>query len=204
MGRQLTERGLQRRQQLMDFATARFATQGYHPTSVAEIVEGLGVGKGVFYWYFSSKDELFAAILNEAQRDLGAAQAEATAGVGDPVRRIELGIRASLAWSAANRHVFTLVQFATTDDRFARVVADAQRTAVRNVMRQVREAMALGRVRPADPELVAHALLGVTTHLALEFIHDRGRPANEVADATVAFVLNGLLAPPGDESNVAS
>src|SRR3546814_263494 len=35
----------------MAFATSRFAEQGYHPTSVSEIVAGLGVGKGVFYWY---------------------------------------------------------------------------------------------------------------------------------------------------------
>ena len=52
----------------MEFAAARFAEQGYHPTSVAEIVQGLGVGKGVFYWYFSSKEELFLEILKEAQQ----------------------------------------------------------------------------------------------------------------------------------------
>ena len=54
----------------MDFATTRFAENGFHPTSVAEITEGLGVGKGVFYWYFDSKDELLRAILADAQLDL--------------------------------------------------------------------------------------------------------------------------------------
>lgn len=34
----------------MAFATQRFAQNGFHPTSVAEITEGMGVGKGVFYW----------------------------------------------------------------------------------------------------------------------------------------------------------
>ena len=51
----------------MDYAATRFAENGYHPTSVAEIVQGLGVGKGVFYWYFDSKEELFLEILREAQ-----------------------------------------------------------------------------------------------------------------------------------------
>ena len=54
----------------MDFAARRFAENGYHPTSVAEIVEGMGVGKGVFYWYFSSKEALLVEILREAQYDL--------------------------------------------------------------------------------------------------------------------------------------
>jgi AcrR family transcriptional regulator len=198
MDRQLTPRGEQRRQQLIGFATARFASNGYHPTSVDEIVGGLGVGKGVFYWYFSSKDELFIEILRTAQRSLRSAQNDAIRGVTDPVRRIELGIRASLEWSERNRDVYTLFQFATTDDRFTHVVSRGEEVAVRNAMRHVSEAISVGRVRNADPELVAHAILGVTTHLAREFIHKRGRPAREVADATVAFVLDGLL-PGADE-----
>ena len=199
MERQLTPRGRQRRDDLMAFATERFATNGYHPTSVAEIVDGLGVGKGVFYWYFSSKDELFREILRGAQRSLRAAQVAAIADESDPVRRIEFGIRASLSWSEANRHVYTLIQFASTDDRFAPMVSRGAEVAVRDATRQVADAIAAGAVRPAEPDIVAHAILGVTTQVAREFIHRQGRPASEVADATVAFVLDGLLAGSGEE-----
>ena len=194
MERRLTPRGAKRRTELLAFATTRFAANGYHPTSVAEIVDGLGVGKGVFYWYFSSKDELFAEILRTAQRSLRAAQHEAIDGEPDPVRRIELGIRASLAWSEQHRDLYTLVQFAATDERFAPLVSRGAEVAVRDTMRQVTEAIELGRVQATDPEVCAHAILGLTTYLASEFVHRRGRPADEVADATVDFVRNGLLA----------
>lgn len=50
MSRRLTDRGRERRQQLLDYAVKTFAKQGYHQTSVSQIVDGLGVGKGVFYW----------------------------------------------------------------------------------------------------------------------------------------------------------
>src|SRR3546814_1046611 len=83
----------------MAFATSRFAEQGYHPTSVSEIVAGLGVGKGVFYWYFDSKEQLFLEILREAQTDLRRKQQQAIVDETDPIRRIELGIRASMARS---------------------------------------------------------------------------------------------------------
>ena len=63
----------------MAYAAARFAEGGFHPTSVAEIVSGLGVGKGVFYWYFDSKDELFLEILKDAQQGLRRAQQHAIA-----------------------------------------------------------------------------------------------------------------------------
>ena len=75
----------------MAFAASRFAEQGYHPTSVSEIVAGLGVGKGVFYWYFDSKEQLFLEILREAQTDLRRRQQQAIADEDDPIRRIELG-----------------------------------------------------------------------------------------------------------------
>src|SRR3954470_20243460 len=106
--RQLTARGKERRHQLMSYAATRFAERGFHPTSVAEIVSGLGVGKGVFYWYFDSKDQLFTEILRDAQHDLRRAQQHALEDEADPVRRIELGIRASMHWFADNRHLVTL------------------------------------------------------------------------------------------------
>src|SRR5437879_1537711 len=101
----------------MEYATQRFAENGYHPTSVAEIVQGLGVGKGVFYWYFRSKEELFLEILHDAQRQLRRRQQIAIGGEPDPVKRIELGIRASMAWFAEHRSLFNLFQFAATEER---------------------------------------------------------------------------------------
>ena len=70
MQRQLTQRGQERKAQLVSFAIKAFAQNGYHTTSVADIVDGVGVGKGVFYWYFSSKEELFIEILRTSQRDM--------------------------------------------------------------------------------------------------------------------------------------
>jgi AcrR family transcriptional regulator len=70
MRRKLTPRGRDRRAQLMAHATKLFADRGYHPTSVSDIVDSLGVGKGVFYWYFSSKEELLSEILRDAHMQL--------------------------------------------------------------------------------------------------------------------------------------
>src|SRR3989442_14818673 len=98
MRRKLTQRGKDRRRQLMDHAAELFAERGYHPTSVADIVESLGVGKGVFYWYFSSKEELLAEILRASHQDLRRRQQHVIADEANPVRRIELGIRPSMQW----------------------------------------------------------------------------------------------------------
>jgi AcrR family transcriptional regulator len=179
----------------MDYATSRFAENGYHPTSVAEIVQGLGVGKGVFYWYFDSKEQLFLEILREAQHDLRRAQQQAIGDEDDPIARIELGLRASMRWSAEHRDVNKLIQFAASEDRFAPALRKGQEVAVGDIIRVVDDGIERGEIRDADPTMLAHAILGVTAQLARIFIHERGAAAEEVADAAVAFVLEGLHVP---------
>jgi AcrR family transcriptional regulator len=191
--RRLTQRGKERRDQLMAFAASRFADHGYHPTSVSEIVAGLGVGKGVFYWYFDSKEQLFLEILKQAQTDLRRRQQQAIADEPDPVRRIELGLRASLEWAQEHRHHNTLMQFAATEAAFGEALRRGQDIAVADVVKHVKEAIAQGRIRDADPDIVAHAMVGVAGHLTRTFIYERGEPADEVAEATVSFCLHGLL-----------
>ena len=177
----------------MEYAGRRFAENGYHPTSVAEIVQGIGVGKGVFYWYFSSKEELFSEILREGQHELRRRQQAAIGDEDDPVRRIELGIRASMDWLSQNRHLFTLLQFAVSDERFSPGVVRGRDVAVADVVRHVKEGVVSGRVRDADPLVLAYAILGVTDSLARNLLFVKGEPPDEVADAAVAFCLEGLL-----------
>src|SRR5579862_4797451 len=116
MARRLTARGQRRRQELIEFAADLFATQGYHPTSVTDVVDALGVGKGVFYWYFESKEALFTQILADAQRDLRRAQRHAIEDEPDPLRRIAAGIRTAVSWLDANRDLFVLMEFARTEE----------------------------------------------------------------------------------------
>lgn len=193
MNRRLTPRGKERRQQLMDFAARRFADNGYHPTSVAEIVAGMGVGKGVFYWYFSSKDELFLEILREAHLSLRRRQQQAIGDEADPVRRIELGIRASMSWLAEYRHLLSLFQFAASEERFRPAMRQGQEVAVGDVVRHLKEGIVSGQIRDTDPLALSHAVLGVTNALARTFILERGDDPEVVADQAVAFCLEGIL-----------
>ena len=178
----------------MDYATARFAENGYHPTSVAEIVTGLGVGKGVFYWYFQSKEELFLEILKEAQNDLRRTQQQAIADVDDPIRRIELGIRATTTWSAGHAEFYKLTQFAATEERFAPALSKGQEIAIRDTVKHVNDGIERGVLRDIDPDYIAHSILGVTSQLVRTFIHQRGAEPDEVADAAISFILDGIMA----------
>ncbi len=191
--RPLTRRGELRRRQILAYAAKRFADHGYDATPVSDIVEGLGVGKGVFYWYFTSKEELFSEILISAQLELRQLQQQAIAGEADPVRRIELGIRASCAWLAENRHLLVLINFAAGDTRFAAMIRKGEDVAATDAARHVKEGMAQYRIREGDPLVLARAILGVVNHLTRTLVLDQDQDAQAVADAAISFCFHGLL-----------
>jgi len=176
----------------MELAAHRFADNGYHPTSVGEIVQGLGVGKGVFYWYFASKEELLTELLKASNQNLRKRQQAAIGEEPDPVRRIELGIRASLAWFGEHREYFAIIQFAATDETFAPVLARNAEISIADTIRHLKDGIVDGQIADRDPELLAHAIHGVVAELTRHSLVDASTPVNEVADLCVAFCLEGL------------
>ncbi len=202
MSRRLTPRGMERRAQLLAYATRRFAEDGYHPTSVADIVDGLGVGKGVFYWYFDSKEELFTEILRSAQNDMRRTQQKRIADIVDPVERIQLGLRAAVTWMADHDDERRLFEFARTEPAFNVAMRSGQRVLVKDAVSHLAEAIGQGRIPDHDPEVLAHAILGVANHLSRVYIGSRGQDPESVADMVVSFCMEGIGAGPGGANGV--
>jgi len=59
-------RKAERRAAIIAIANTHFLEQGYDRTSMSAIVEEMGGSKGTLWSYFASKEELFAAVLDEA------------------------------------------------------------------------------------------------------------------------------------------
>jgi len=194
MDRRLTPRGARRRAEIMETAALGFATDGYHTTSVTSIVDRIGVGKGVFYWYFDSKDQLFTELLTDALQSMRLAQREAIAGEPDPARRIEAGIRSSLHWLSDHRPLFTLMEFARTEERFAPIMRQGDQQTVADALPHVSAGITAGLLRGEDPVVLTNAILGVTGHLARVMVLEQGLDADTVARADIAFCRNGYVA----------
>ncbi|GIL25067.1 TetR/AcrR family transcriptional regulator [Actinocatenispora comari] len=61
-----------RRQQILDAARSLFASRGFARTSMADIVDTLGLSVGSIYRYFKSKDEMIVAICEQSSQALPA------------------------------------------------------------------------------------------------------------------------------------
>jgi AcrR family transcriptional regulator len=194
VGRQLTTKGQERRRQLLDAARRQFADRGYHATSVAGICETAGVGKGVVYWYFDSKEQLFLEVLAEAQAALCDAQEAAAAHEADPLRRIEVGIRGTFAWLEDHREVLAVFQVAATDARFVDALRAGEAAMADLLTDHLKEAIVAGCIPDGDPRVLAYAVVGAIEALAHTFLGRPGAWDQGIADTTVAFCLGGLAA----------
>jgi TetR/AcrR family transcriptional repressor of nem operon len=85
-------KGAATRDQILNVAARLIHVQGYQSTSLDDVLRESGVGKGNFYYYFKSKEDLGYAIIDRitqafVERSLGPAFADAEA---DPVAQIHV------------------------------------------------------------------------------------------------------------------
>ncbi len=59
-----------RREAILDVATRLFARYGFRKTSVADIIRDAGVARGTVYKYFSTKEEIFHAVIRREMQDM--------------------------------------------------------------------------------------------------------------------------------------
>ncbi|WP_331766704.1 TetR/AcrR family transcriptional regulator [Embleya sp. NBC_00896] len=86
----------QTRRTLVRESRRLFATLGYGEVGLSEIVAAAGVTKGALYHHFTSKTDLFRAVLTEVQEEVGETVA-ATAGThADPWTQLTAGCQAFL------------------------------------------------------------------------------------------------------------
>lgn len=194
--KRLTRRGSKRRDQLLETAGRLFGEQGYTRTTVGDICDTLGVGKGVFYWYFRSKEELFAELLENTLLDLRRAQQQAIEGASDPIDRIERGIRASIGFFRARPGVLEFLRTAARYEEFTSIVERGQQIVVADTASHIKEGMGAGSIRDGDAELMAHGVLGAILHFVETYYGVDGaemNPRPQLADEAVDFCLRGLL-----------
>jgi len=161
--RQLTEQGRERKQQLVDAAIVLFAERGYSATRILDICDRAGVAKGLFYWYFPTKLDLFTELVRSMRQQLRRAQAKAMMSDADPLTRIHQGAAASVRFMAAHATYFSLVEVERADPAIADALRHGSEVYLDDVTTLIREAQTNGSVIDADPRLLALGVLGAVS-----------------------------------------
>jgi AcrR family transcriptional regulator len=161
--RRLTEQGRERKQQLIDAAVALFSERGYHATRVRDICERAGVAKGLFYWYFPTKLDLFGELVRTMRHRLRRAQGEAMDVDAPAIDRIRQGTVASVLFMAEHAAYFSLVEVERGDPTIADTLREGSDVYLTDVTALVAEAQREGSVPDCDPGLLALGVLGAVS-----------------------------------------
>lgn len=191
--RRHTEHGEERKRQLIEAAAELFAAQGYQATRVADICRAAGVAKGLFYWYFPTKGDLFVELVRTMRLELRRAQAAAMDAGADPVTRIGQGAEASVRFIAAHAAYFTLLDVERTDRDIAPVLREGSDIYLDDVRRLVAEGQSSGIIQDADADLLAIGVVGAVMTFSSS---SRGGRLRDVSDVTevAAFVRRWVVA----------
>src|SRR4030095_7236966 len=141
-----------RRAQILDAAARCFAREGFHRTSMQDVVRESGLSPGALYRYFASKEDLIAAIAARRHTFEQALlrEAAATADVGDGLRGVMRGFLGRLAQPEERRWRRVTVQLwgeALRNPRVMKVVREGLDEPLRALDTLIRRAQRDGRLR---------------------------------------------------------
>jgi AcrR family transcriptional regulator len=189
-----SEKWKARRHTIVDTSATVFAQRGYHATGIVELCEVNGLGKGAFYHYIGSKEELLAAIHDRVMDEvLLGAERVAHAG-GTPSEQLTmLGDELLDVIYRYPDHVWVFLhEFpALTEDR-----AEQFRVRRRQYERQIESVLQAGieagEFRDIDPRLTALAWLGMHNYTYLWLKADGRLTARDVAQPFADIFLRGI------------
>jgi TetR/AcrR family transcriptional regulator, cholesterol catabolism regulator len=188
-----------RRDVIIDTSAPVFARRGYHATGIAELCEVNGLGKGAFYHYIGSKEELLAAIHDRVMDEvmLGADRV-AEAGGSPSTRLAMLGDELLAVIHRYPDHVWVFLhEFPALTDERAEQFRGRRREYERRVEAVLQAGVDAGEFREVDPWLTARAWLGMHNYTYLWLKPGGTVSARDVAKPFADSFIRGIA---GSES----
>lgn len=190
-GERTTAKGLRTRDEVVAAARRVFERDGYSGARVADITADAGVAHGSFYTYFSSKQDVFLAVM----RAVGDQFREAIAGPpgeerGTARQAMDRANRRYLDAYRANSVIWALAeQVATADPEIHRIRLHGRREHVERIAKTIRRWQESGLADPdVDPHTTAGALVSMLSNFAYWWLAGGDSYDDEQAAATLTAI----------------
>lgn len=174
-----TPKAEETRRALLDAALTLFAENGYHATSVPDIVQAAGVGHGTFYEYFRNRRAILLALTAELAGHRPPSLASQSLGER---------IRSEIFWYLSD-HVehLTLSKVWHEASNFDSEIAEARRRERAHRVERVRRGIDAAMVRSGiDPAVAAAALTAMMEEFARRWFDEGDGPGKSAGDIVSA------------------
>jgi AcrR family transcriptional regulator len=190
----------ERRRQILEAALAVFTQKGFHTANVSDVAAEAGVSQGTIYWYFDSKDELFAAALLSFFEGFGQGTTAALAHcqtATDKLRALALSL-VGFADEVGGLFMRVLEFWAASPDRHepAAMWVDLLVQYKDVVVAIVKEGVQNGEFQPVDAESLVWAIMAAYDGLAAYALLMPTMDLARVSHVFAETLLGGLAAGP--------
>jgi AcrR family transcriptional regulator len=192
-----SEKWKARRDLIVDTSAQVFARQGYHATGIAELCEVNGFGKGAFYYYIGSKEELLAAIHDRVMDEVMIGADRVAEAGGTPSEQLTmLGAELLDVIYRYPDHVWVFLhEFPALTEERAEQFRGRRRDYEKRVEAVLQAGIDSGEFRTVDPRLTALAWLGMHNYTYL-WLKAGGRvTARDVAQPFADIFIGGIAQP---------
>jgi TetR/AcrR family acrAB operon transcriptional repressor len=162
-----------RRAQILTAALRCFSEKGYHEATMDDVAREAGLSKGSLYWHFKSKGEVFAGLSGAYSLELvqawDALAADHQGGVVDLLGRVgAVSIEVITAHGELLRAWAEFIVHREVQEQFAGIYRETRR----RLGAWIRQGIADGELRPADPESLAASLTALIEGLLIQTLVD--------------------------------
>jgi AcrR family transcriptional regulator len=193
-----------RRRQILDASIECFAREGFHRTSMTQIIAEAGVSAGTIYLYFDSKEQIIEAIAEErhALESALAATALANPDTRQALHDLADGYLNWLSDPIEQKRRRVTVQVwaeALRSDRVASIVGDGvgQRQQLTDFLRERQQDGHL--VHSLDPDAISRVMLSLILGFVLQQAWDPTIDVNGYRSVLDEMIDRFLLAEPNPE-----
>lgn len=153
-----------RRRQILDCARKVFAKQGYHSTTVTDIIREARVARGTFYRHFDGKRELFDQLLQGlfASLELDIRRVDMARGAPPVIDQMLGNVERVLRTLFENADVTRILlrEAVGIDDQFDRKIDEFYSRILSLIQLSLHHGQEMGIVRPCDTQLASLMVLG--------------------------------------------
>ncbi len=189
-----SEKWKARRDVIIDTSAQVFARSGYHATGIAELCAVNGLGKGAFYHYIRSKEELLAAIHDRVMDEVMVGADRVARAGGTP--SAQLAMMGDELLDVIHRypdHVWVFLhEFPALTGERAEQFRTRRRGYERRVEAVLQAGVDSGDFRDVEPRLTAMAWLGMHNYTYLWLKPGGAKSARDVAKPFAEIFMRGI------------
>ncbi len=162
-------------QETMDAAIQVFTEKGYHNTKIKDIAEALGISTSTFYIYFKNKRDLFIAVVDDVIKKVLGSTAESIKKEKDYQKRLRLRMEAFFNNYIRYSEILYQLRAEMSHEKTwpKQTIHKMYHQLTKPIIRETKQAIKEGEIRPIDPDLFAYALTGLIEAMSMRTTMDK-------------------------------